>query len=53
MMIKPIPALMYTYSNVWHYRYEPFDFHKECKHMRWDRLSILMDRIADEQDQHG
>uniref|UniRef100_A0A2C9LVI7 Phosphatidylinositol-3-phosphatase SAC1 n=1 Tax=Biomphalaria glabrata TaxID=6526 RepID=A0A2C9LVI7_BIOGL len=26
-------------------RYEPFDFHKECKKMRWDRLSILMERL--------
>lgn len=34
-------------------RYEPFDFHAECRHMRWDRLSILMDRVALDQDEMG
>lgn len=34
-------------------RYEPFDFHAECRHMRWDRLSILLDRIALDQDEMG
>ncbi|XP_037075084.1 phosphatidylinositol-3-phosphatase SAC1-like [Pollicipes pollicipes] len=34
-------------------RYEAFDFHHECRHMRWDRLSILMDRIAEEQEEMG
>ncbi|XP_031353606.1 phosphatidylinositide phosphatase SAC1-like [Photinus pyralis] len=34
-------------------RYEPFDFHSECRHMRWDRLSILLDRISLEQDDMG
>jgi hypothetical protein len=24
-------------------RYEYFDFHHECKNMRWDRLSLLID----------
>lgn len=32
-------------------RYEAFDFHKECKKMRWDRLNILIDRLAHEQDE--
>jgi len=31
--------------------YEPFDFHAECKKMRWDRLSILMDRLSHYQEQ--
>lgn len=31
-------------------KYEAFDFHSECKKMRWDRLSILVNRIAHEQD---
>jgi len=26
--------------------YEAFDFHKECSKMRWDRLSILMNRLS-------
>ncbi|XP_037554707.1 phosphatidylinositol-3-phosphatase SAC1-like isoform X2 [Dermacentor silvarum] len=34
-------------------RYEAFDFHHECKRMQWDRLSILMDRIAQDQDAFG
>ncbi|GLV39628.1 Sac1 phosphatase [Carabus blaptoides fortunei] len=31
-------------------RYESFDFHAECRRMRWDRLSILLDRLSHEQD---
>lgn len=34
-------------------RYEAFDFHAECRHMRWDRLSILIDRLSFEQDEMG
>lgn len=34
-------------------RYEPFDFHSECRKMRWDRLSILIDRLALDQDEMG
>lgn len=34
-------------------RYEAFDFHAECKKMRWDRLNILIDRLAHEQDEMG
>lgn len=30
--------------------YEAFDFHKECSKMRWDRLSILMDRLAQHEE---
>ncbi|PRD23069.1 UNVERIFIED_CONTAM: Sacm1l [Trichonephila clavipes] len=26
-------------------KYESFDFHHECRKMRWDRLSILIDRL--------
>ncbi|RMC05337.1 hypothetical protein DUI87_18526 [Hirundo rustica rustica] len=32
-------------------RYVAFDFHKECSRMRWDRLQILMDQLADQQDE--
>lgn len=28
-------------------RYEPFDFHKECSKMRWERLSLLMDKLEE------
>ena len=34
-------------------RFESFDFHHECRKMRWDRLSILMERIVKEQDDFG
>lgn len=27
-------------------QYFPFDFHKECSKLRWDRLSILMEQVA-------
>lgn len=30
-------------------RYESFDFHAECRHMKWERLNILIDRLAHEQ----
>ncbi|CAD7090352.1 unnamed protein product [Hermetia illucens] len=32
-------------------RYEAFDFHAECRKMRFDRLNILVDRLAHEQDE--
>ncbi|XP_062501222.1 phosphatidylinositol-3-phosphatase SAC1-like [Corticium candelabrum] len=28
--------------------YHAFDFHHECKHMQWHRLSILLGQLADE-----
>ncbi|EDW18103.1 uncharacterized protein Dmoj_GI13040, isoform B [Drosophila mojavensis] len=34
-------------------RYEAFDFHHECRKMRWNRLNILIDRLAYEQDSFG
>lgn len=30
-------------------RYESFDFHAECRKMRWDRLNILINRLTHEQ----
>lgn len=35
------------------FRYEAFDFHNECRKMRYDRISILIDRLAHEQDEFG
>ncbi|KAF7411864.1 hypothetical protein HZH66_000760 [Vespula vulgaris] len=32
-------------------RYEAFDFHAECRRLRWDRLNILMDRLTHDQEQ--
>lgn len=34
-------------------RYEGFDFHAECRQMKYDRLNILIDRLAHEQDEFG
>lgn len=34
-------------------RYEHFDFHHECRKMRWDRLSILMDRLEQDRETMG
>lgn len=34
-------------------RYEYFDFHNECKHMRWDRISVLIDSIKDDLIRQG
>ncbi|KAM7372725.1 hypothetical protein PAMP_007627 [Pampus punctatissimus] len=33
--------------------YIAFDFHKECSHMRWDRLQILVDDVAETQDEYS
>jgi hypothetical protein len=33
------------------YRY--FDFHGECKHMRWDRISVLIDQMKESLDNDG
>uniref|UniRef100_A0AAQ4Q101 SAC domain-containing protein n=1 Tax=Gasterosteus aculeatus aculeatus TaxID=481459 RepID=A0AAQ4Q101_GASAC len=33
--------------------YVAFDFHKECSHMRWDRLQILVDNVAETQEQYS
>lgn len=34
-------------------RYEPFDFHAECRKMKWHRLAILIDRVSLDQDEMG
>ncbi|KAJ0171301.1 hypothetical protein K1T71_012851 [Dendrolimus kikuchii] len=34
-------------------RYEPFDFHAECRGMRYYRLNVLIDRITHEQTEFG
>lgn len=38
------------YQNV---RYESYDFHAECRKMRYDRLHNLIARLAHEQDEFG
>ncbi|THV06057.1 hypothetical protein K435DRAFT_572701, partial [Dendrothele bispora CBS 962.96] len=34
-------------------RYQYFDFHTECKNMRWDRISILVDLLKDDIKEKG
>ncbi|KAF6206426.1 hypothetical protein GE061_017659 [Apolygus lucorum] len=34
-------------------KYEAFDFHCECSKMRWERLSILIDRMSQDQEEMG
>uniref|UniRef100_A0A6Q2YFF3 SAC domain-containing protein n=1 Tax=Esox lucius TaxID=8010 RepID=A0A6Q2YFF3_ESOLU len=34
-------------------KYIAFDFHKECSRMRWHRLQILVDMVAEMQDEYG
>lgn len=34
-------------------RYESFDFHKQCGTDKWDRLSILINRLANDMDSFG
>ncbi|OJA20427.1 hypothetical protein AZE42_09470 [Rhizopogon vesiculosus] len=29
-------------------KYQYFDFHNECKHMRWDRISVLIEKVHDD-----
>jgi len=33
--------------------YEYFDFHTECSKMRWDRVSILLERIKEDLERQG
>ncbi|KAF5375170.1 hypothetical protein D9758_000048 [Tetrapyrgos nigripes] len=34
-------------------RYQYFDFHTECKNMRWDRISVLIDLLKDDIKEKG
>lgn len=50
------PALSLLISlklNLPNVRYQYFDFHHECRNMRWDRISVLIDKIRDELDNQG
>ncbi|KAJ3609330.1 hypothetical protein NHX12_023853 [Muraenolepis orangiensis] len=33
--------------------YVAFDFHKECSRMRWHRLQLLVDAVAEKQEEYG
>uniref|UniRef100_A0A3Q1IIR3 SAC domain-containing protein n=1 Tax=Anabas testudineus TaxID=64144 RepID=A0A3Q1IIR3_ANATE len=45
-------AKMVTGMNNGMLNYIAFDFHKECSHMRWDRLQVLVDAVAETQDEY-
>jgi hypothetical protein len=34
-------------------QYEYFDFHNECRNMRWDRISVLIEKMKDDLDKQG
>lgn len=34
-------------------KYQYFDFHNECRKMRWDRISVLVDKMKDDIDKEG
>ncbi|EMD41635.1 hypothetical protein CERSUDRAFT_128571 [Gelatoporia subvermispora B] len=40
-------------ANVPKTRYEYFDFHNECKNMRWDRISVLIAKLEDDLVRQG
>jgi len=48
---KPVKEAYERYvakANVPQVNYQYFDFHNECKHMRWDRISLLIDSLVDD-----
>jgi len=34
-------------------KYQYFDFHNECKHMRWDRINVLIEKMQDDLSRQG
>jgi hypothetical protein len=48
---KPVKEAYERYlakADVPQVRYQYFDFHNECKHMRWDRISLLIDDLTED-----
>ncbi|KAJ7919066.1 SacI homology domain-containing protein [Mycena leptocephala] len=45
---KPVKEL-----NLPSVRYQYFDFHNECKKMRWDRISVLIDELESDLKRYG
>ncbi|KAI0274857.1 SacI homology domain-containing protein [Gloeopeniophorella convolvens] len=48
---KPVKEAYERYvakANVPQVKYQYFDFHNECKHMRWDRISLLIDSLTED-----
>ncbi|TFY83312.1 hypothetical protein EWM64_g701 [Hericium alpestre] len=48
---KPVKDAFERYvaeANVPQVKYQYFDFHNECKHMRWDRISLLIEDLKED-----
>lgn len=59
ILTRSVLYLLILYSSLDHYlpnsqvnapkvQYDYFDFHRECKNMRWDRIDLLLNRIKDD-----
>lgn len=43
------PLLMHLFqAELTDAKYQYFDFHNECKNMRWDRINILIEKMQDD-----
>ncbi|KAK2462025.1 hypothetical protein APHAL10511_006488 [Amanita phalloides] len=51
--VKEAYERYFSQLNLPNVRYQYFDFHHECKNMRWDRISILIDKVQDELEHHS
>jgi hypothetical protein len=45
--------ILFLQVNLPEVRYEYFDFHTECRNMRWDRISILIEKLKDDLERQG
>ncbi|KAI0762688.1 SacI homology domain-containing protein [Fomes fomentarius] len=53
---KPVKEAFEKYmaeANMPKTKYEYFDFHNECKNMRWDRISVLLAKLEDDLNRQG
>ncbi|KAI0735477.1 SacI homology domain-containing protein [Earliella scabrosa] len=53
---KPVKEAFEKYmaeANMPKTKYEYFDFHNECKNMRWDRISVLLAKLEEDLIQQG
>ncbi|PPQ62780.1 hypothetical protein CVT24_000474 [Panaeolus cyanescens] len=50
---KPVKEAYERYLDLPGVKYQYFDFHQECKKMRWDRISLLVDQLREDLDKNG
>lgn len=50
-----VDLMLYFYLqlNLPNVRYEYFDFHNECKNLRWDRISVLIEKVEPDLLKYG